>query len=275
MANEPGTLILDTNCIGRLESNAARHRFEVNTRVADWRVYPTVVNVLEILNTENPHVRSRLLGTLAYLAANRPLMPWPYELLKIIAQAILEKKGRIELGPSEFEWILDHPERVSDEQLDAARTLLNDQEMRFREMHERGRPKLQAELKRQGLRYAWPTPRDFLDQTWTTESHLDTYVEQIWGDFGFPSPAPVSTILRTETWRLFFDGQGIGAYERGVAERPPKQVHQMDLVQLVYLGESRRRMIATADQGMLRAAKHVLEGRYPGARAIHIDELLS
>lgn len=58
-----------------------------------------------------------------------------------------------------------------------------------------------------------------------------------------------------------------------MAKEKAKPAHRLDLIQLLYFGASKRRMIATADSGLLRAADAILTGRYPNARAVNISEL--
>jgi hypothetical protein len=232
-----------------------------------------VLNLLEALKTQNERVRRRLVATIGFVASGRPLLPWPYELLRQAGAIIAGRLDGIRLQPSGYEWILEHPDDLTTKQLDSAREFLEKQESAFTKMHDEARPLIQRFLKQHHLKGSWRVASEFLDQEWTTKAHLDTYIERIWNRLNLPSDAPVDQVLENEMWRLFFDGQGIGAFERAISEQPPKRAQQMDLLQLIYLGGAQRRMIASDDAGTLRAAMAVLHGRYRRARAVHISQL--
>ena len=80
---------------------------------------------------------------------------------------------------------------------------------------------------------------------------------------------------QNEAWRLLLDAEGVAVYERAIATVQPKFVQRLDLLQLIYLAGESKRMIVTSDKGLLRAGNAILPGRYPGARAVHLDDLLS
>ena len=96
----------------------------------------------------------------------------------------------------------------------------------------------------------------------------------MWEAFKLPGPPPLEVLERNEPWRLMLDAEGVAFYEQVVAHEQPPRVQRLDLIQLPYLGIVRKRVLATADRGLLRAANAVLAGRYDNARAVDIRELV-
>jgi hypothetical protein len=102
----------------------------------------------------------------------------------------------------------------------------------------------------------------------------DHFAGLIWKALRLPGDPPLKQLLENETWKLLIDAEGLAVYERAVIKEQPKRVHRMDLLQLVYLGGSHSRVLATADEPFLRAATQILRGRYPNVRVLHIRDLL-
>jgi hypothetical protein len=51
-------------------------------------------------------------------------------------------------------------------------------------------------------------------------------------------------------------------------------MHRADLIQLIYLGASGIRLLASADDPFVAMARQIINGPYAGAHLLHIDELL-
>lgn len=199
--------------------------------------------------------------------------PWPYDLVKRAGHAVLRGERRFELEPSGHEPLLD-PSALNEQDRNEALAALENIETRFDAMHEGARKILQPYIKTNGLQNAWPTGAEFLERHWNSSDMAGHFAGLIWNGLKLPGEAPVQELLRNETWKMFIDAEGIAVYERAIAREQPKRVHRMDLLQLVYLSGSGRRIFAAADEPLLRGAKQVLIGRYNNVRVLHIRELL-
>ena len=63
IADRTGVVILDTNALKAFEPPEVRERVSRALEAADSALWPSALNVLEIVKTENRRVRSRLLAT--------------------------------------------------------------------------------------------------------------------------------------------------------------------------------------------------------------------
>ncbi|MGE5231339.1 MAG: hypothetical protein ACM3NS_06320 [Deltaproteobacteria bacterium] len=155
----------------------------------------------------------------------------------------------------------------------AARRFMEEIEAIFDRVHTDGRRIVQTYLRKLRLRGAWPDAREFLESQWEGASQVGYLVRGVWRELKLPGRAPVALLLnQLECWRLAMDGYGFSAFERGVSVNEPRRVSRADLLQLIYLGGYRRRILVTADNGLLRAGRAILDGRYPGARTMSWDE---
>ena len=82
-----GILILDNNCLDRLEDAEKRARLAANLRATGRDIWPTAANVLEALKSRDAAVRTRLLLTLSELAQDRLPLTLPGEVLRRLAGA--------------------------------------------------------------------------------------------------------------------------------------------------------------------------------------------
>jgi hypothetical protein len=268
-----GRLILDTSCFKHLLDLSQRDTLKANLRIADLQVWPSAVNVLESSVTRNDLRRAKVLEIVRDLSGDRPLLPWPYDLVKRAGHAVLRGERRFELEPSGHEPLLD-PSALNEQDRNKGLAALENIEKRFDAMHEGARKILQPYIKTNGLQDAWPTGAEFLEQHWNSSDMAGHFAGLIWNALKLPGQAPVQELLRNETWKMFIDAEGIAVYERAIAREQPKRVHRMDLLQLVYLSGSGKRIFATGDEPLLRGAKQVLIGRYNNVRVLHIHELL-
>lgn len=269
-----GILILDNNCYAQLEDSRNAAHFASNLRIADLLPQPSEVNLIEATAASPDSVRERLLRTIDRVRDGYPLLPWPFALLKLIGQSILEGRHRFRLESRGIEWYLedmDAARRLSQEVLAFQRGI----EKAFTDFHAKRRQQLHRQLKERRETEDFESSRDFLERVWVGSETRKDFAEVTWNALGLPSPAPVESLEENEAWRLLLDAEGVALYERAIATTQPKMVQRLDLIQLVYLGGAPRRVIASADRGFLRAANNILRGRYSNARAIHIAELIS
>lgn len=271
----PGVVVLDANAFWQLESPEVQERVVASCRAADLLFRPTAVNLFEIVQTPNPTRRSRLLGAMAAMSQERPLLPFPMECLRRVGEMISRGEETFEHEPSDFEWMLYEPDRITDDHVRNAAKLLNTQQADFDGRHKRARRHVRDLLKSKKLGDPWGSSVRFLEEQWTTKSHLDTYIEHYWSQLKLAGPAPVDAVLASEAWRLSFEGLGATVYERAVASQLVQPAHASDVAQLVYLAGNPKRVLVTDDRGLRRVATDVLSGRYAGARVISVSDFVA
>lgn len=178
-------------------------------------------------------------------------------------------------SPSDLEWMLYEPDRITDDHVRNATTFLNTQQTDFDARHKRARKHVRELLKNKQLGDPWGSSVRFLDEQWTTRSHLDTYIERYWSQLELPEPAPIDAVLASEAWLLLLEGLGATVYQRAVASQLAQPAHAYDIAQLVYLAGNPKRVLVTDDRGLRRVASDVLRGRYLGARVMSVSEFVA
>jgi hypothetical protein len=89
-----------------------------------------------------------------------------------------------------------------------------------------------------------------------------------WRWFELPGEAPFDRLLRIPAWKLLLDSEGAALFARAMVHQQPRVVQRSDLLQLVYLGASGMRILASADQPFIDMAQQIVHGRYPGGLLI-------
>lgn len=256
-----GLLLLDSSAFRHFESKGAREILASNTRAAGWDVHVTAVNALEIAQTPDARIRERLRSTYCALAHEAEVLAWPHTFLSRSAAAIEDGKDRILVGQEKWERLCEGEIEVELSQ--RAAQFVAQQVDAFEALHRDARPAIQQFLKKHKLRFEWASVREFLEGMWMRPQHIDTYLEKLWTHFGMEGSAPVSNLMETRFWRMFWEVQGAAAYERAVAHEMPKAVHLMDWLQLLYFPLADRALLLTDDTSFRRAAEEVLRG-WPG-----------
>lgn len=203
------------------------------------------------------------------------MLPFPVECLRRVGEMISRGEQTFEHEPSDFEWMLYESDRITEDHVAGAAKLLNEQQVEFDARHKRARRHVRDLLKSKQLGDPWGSSVKFLDEQWTTRSHLDTYIERYWSQLGLPGIAPIDSVLTSEAWRLSFEGLGATVYERAVASQLVQPAHASDVAQLVYLAGNPKRVLVTDDRGLRRVATDVLSGRYAGARVISVSDFVA
>lgn len=269
-----GLVVLDASSIKHLEADEARSNLHASLR-ANWlELWPSVMNVLEVVKTRNPRVRTRLLRTIAELAADRPLLPWPHELLRQVGAAVAEGRRETRVGERRLQRLLKEPDSISESEVENVRRFLQEREQDFTSMHQRARRVLRPILRQHGALDRWGSVGNFLDSVWNDPDHLDDYLVSLWDALQCPGQAPVEELRKVDGWKLFLEGVGAAAFERAVRGKTPKRVQEADLLQLVYLGGSHRRILVTNDRRFRELASSMLHGRHTLARVISVKKLL-
>ena len=270
-----GIVILDTSALKYLEDPDAKKRVRANMRAADLFIRPSVINLLEILKTENPSIRERLRDIMRDFCQGMPLLPWPHDLVKEIGTAVAENRNQVAITETGVEWLLDAPPEEVKQQVELAQEVMRSLEQEFTDLHDDARPELQSFLKEHDLKDHWHDGAAYLDEIWSRRPHIDDYVIGIWKQLGLPGEPPVATMLNNEVWKVFLEATGFAAYERAVQQQPPKRVQYADLLQFVYIGASTRRILVSDDNGFLRAAEAVLRERYPTVRVMAASDFVN
>jgi hypothetical protein len=270
----PGTVVMDANVLGRLTRPPDRAQLASSLRVADLMPWPTAVNLLEAVRHENATVRLRLLEILRDLSGNRFVLPMPAEFLMRVGRMVAAGDHSFDHEPSDFEWMLFEPERITREQVAYAGRILDEAEDRFSDMHRTARRRLRGYLKARGSGDPWGDIPTFLDQQWMRPSHIDSYIVQMWKDLELDGDAPVEALRGNEAWRLYFEGFGATVYERAIQSQSQQPAHLYDVLQLIYLSGTTKRILVTNDRGLLRVAQAVTYRRYSNLRVMSNDEFL-
>ena len=268
-----GILILDNSCYARLVKSAAMRRLKANMRAAWLDPAASEVNLLEASATTPSAVEARLIAAIRNFAGDSPLLEWPFRLLKRLARAHVNREPVVKTGDSGKEWYLDDP---------AARAALRDEirafntnlERAFSELHQKTRSNSQRLLKAGGVKREAADLRPFLDDEWPGLELRDHVARLTWQAFDLPGEAPIEALLRIPAWRILLDAEGAALYLRAMACAQPSFVQRADLAQLVYLGAAGQPILATADHPFLALGQQLINGRYPGARVVHIDTML-
>ena len=259
---ESGLVVLDTNCFKYLDDVAERTRILRSLRAVDLTIWPSALNVVQLASWRNVARRNARFATLKNIAGNRPLLPWPYDILKRVGEAIQSGEPGFRTGQSGVEWVVDQLPLPSDPKVVQALKTLKAMDQAFDQAHTTARPKLQAMVKKGS---PWKSPAEFLDNQWTRPEQVDTLIEIIWKQLQLSGAPPVTELLESESWRLLIDGFGVSIYLRSVLKQQAPFVELTDMVQLVYLGGRPRRILVSEDKDFVAAASAVVNHRYPGA----------
>jgi hypothetical protein len=263
-----GAVVLDTNTLKHLEDPDVLRRVRASLATAQLHARISAVNVLEIVTTQNLRVRDRLLRVVGEFVQERWLVPDVSHMLRFAAEAELRGEQHFSAGASGFEWMVKEPERIADSHVQQAVRILGDRDDFWERSHQAMRKWIRPELKRRFGGDPWGSVGTFLDRNWTREDQLDTFAETVWSSLELPGEPPLRALLSNEIWRMYFEAHGAVIYERVVPSQVERPAHISDVVQLVYLAGARRRILVTEDAAFVRAARGVLEGRYPNSRVM-------
>lgn len=268
-----GLLLLDNSSYSRIASPTAMQQLKANMRAAWLEPAASEVNLLEASAASPPSVEAALIATIREFAGDRPLLEWPFALLRRLGRAVVDGQAIVRTGASGKEWYLEDAAARNALRAEVAR-FNNALEVHFAELHAKTRPKSQQWLKARGVRRTMSDLRTFLDVEWPTLDLRDHIARITWSSFGLPGEAPVQALLRVPAWRILLDIEGAALFARAIVHEQARIVQRFDLIQLVYLGASGIRLLATADRTFLAMAGQIVNGRYGGARVLHIDEML-
>jgi hypothetical protein len=271
--SDSGALIVDTSCLKRLAYDDVRARFVQQLRLIDFAPWPSAVNAIEVAALSDSRYRTRYQEVLRFLADGRALLPWPHDVLKDIGLALSQKHRRVRLRTSGFEFLIREP--VGQEHVALAQRVTADSRQSWQNIYSHIRSDLQRFIRARLTAPPWSDAHAFLDEVVLEPAFLRTFVSSLWAAFDLPGKAPVQALLASGPWRAFIEAYGILAYERGIiTSAEPKQAHVWDLLQLVYIAGPSRKILVSEDRAFLRAAKLVIEGRYPNASVLHWDSFL-
>src|SRR5690606_36470517 len=119
--------------------------------------WPTTVNISEALKSRDREVGRRMLNVLHALSGNNFAITLPSECLRRIAEAIAQGQATVDFSDAGATRYLRDPDSIDDEDWQALRQHMDDQERSFAEIHERAREHLRPMLQAAGGRERWPT----------------------------------------------------------------------------------------------------------------------
>lgn len=266
-------VFIDTNCFKELRAPEAQEAFAGKAADLGAAVVPSVINVFEVLRHPANSYRDALLQVIKNVAADRPLAPWPYQLLRQVGQAVLAGQGGVPMAHLAVDRFLEPG--VADGA--RAEVLRNGQEMEaiFQDTFPpEARAKIQAFLKERNVRDEWKDARSFLDQVWMRPEQIDDYYEGVWARLGLHPPAPIDKLRLNATWTLFFEAYGVAVFERAFMSEQPKQFGIFDLLQLIYPTGFAKSYFLTSDKALKRAATTVFQP-VSGARVLTLSDWAS
>lgn len=271
----PAIVVLDANLIHHLDRDSSVRIIVRNERAAHLSVWPSVINVFEVLKHPNDAVQSRLLRAIRTWVRDRPLLPWPPTLLRLDGEAALRGEKSFIIRSDELDYLVHKPKRLSSDRAKATE-FVDSIELAFNKAHSDVRNEVQRELKRAGLRDAWASAREYLERAWVEESNLRHFAQLIWQAVDLPGDAPFSILAQREVWRLALEAFGTAMFDRAIrVEQRRNPPSQLDLFQLLYLTvHTRSRIFVTDDQPLQEAANAVLRGRYQNVRVLSSQQFL-
>ena len=247
---------------------------KANMRAAWLEPAASEVNLLEAAATSPPSIEQRLIATIAEFADGRPLLEWPFALLRRIGQAVIDGESHITTGQSGKEWYLDDPD-ARNRLRQKARDFNASLERSFAQLHANARGESQRWLNRRGIKRTMDELRNFLDEEWPTMELRSQFARATWTALGLSGEPQFDRLVAIPAWRIMLDAEGAAIYARAIVHKQTRVVQRSDLIQLVYLGASGLRILATADGPFLSMATQIVNGRYVGARVVHIDSMLT
>ena len=268
-----GIVIVDSNCLHRLIDVAVRERVRSSLAMADFEIFPSMINAVEAGQASSPSLRRDLLSVVAALAEGKGLLPQLNDLLKRSGTALAAGETAFWSGLSGLEEaLLDDPAAVTDEQVEELTRFTRATEARFNAMHDLARPQVQRLVKGKVGTDALSDARAFLDQVWMTVPQQGDLLSSLWAHLGLTGAAPVEVLLAHPFWRAWLELEGIAVFERAISLEQPKRVDQNDLLLAANLGLAGRRLLITDDKPLQRAASLVFVGRYPQSRVLSWEE---
>ena len=277
MTIEPTIVVVDATFLRHLKDPKSVQKLEVQSRVASLRVYPSMPNVLEALKHRNPEIRAELLAAIRRWLGDRPLLPWPQEVLRLSGEALAAGTYEFIIYSKDLDYLVDHFEEIENDSGRAER-FLDSRETDFGEAFVECRNEMQALIKKNGLRGRWPTLPVFLEEEWSNPDTLQHFAKLLWSATGVRAAMPpLGAVLRSEPWRVALEGLGAAMYYRAVVlEQPKNPAGFVDLGQLTYVTfHTRARIFVTDDKSLYDCAQGILAARYPNVRVMRGRELLS
>jgi hypothetical protein len=272
---ERGVVVVDATFLKDLKRPESTARIESALRVAHLRIAPSVANVLEALKHSHPGIRRELIDGLRRWVGNRPLNPWPLDLLRLAGEAL--PLTEFTIGAANIDRLIDHPEELQADH-DKAAAFLNSLQTKWAASYAENRPLFQATLKAMGSKYAWRDIPSFLaSPDWASQDVQQHLAGTLWELAELPGTAPsLAVVHRSEIWRLAMDIFGAATFTHAIVpDKLAKPPGFIDLMQLLYLTEHTRARIFVTDDGLLyTAATQILRGRYPNVRVLTGAEFL-
>jgi hypothetical protein len=276
MTRQPGVVVIDANIVRYLGRDSAAAAFARNSACANLRIWPSTMNVIEVLKHPNVVLRERMLQNLKKFLGAYPLLPWPLAILDAAGRAAIRGKSDFLFADAGFDTLaLNAAELNADH--DRARAFLAPLDRILTDVHDENDSVIRRGLRAEGRVRELQDHRFFLDTVWADPENRDHQLALVWEALGLPGSPPANLLALSEPWRIMFDALGASIFFRSVrveAQRNPASL--VDLFQLVYLSLSQRSRILVSDDNALReTAMAIFRGRYPNVRIMSGSEFES
>lgn len=258
-------MVLDTNCFQELLDRDRLRLVLGDLYAADLFIWPSAINVIEIMRHPSPEKRARLLELINELWDGMPVLPFPHALLKRVADGLPDG---VLLEESGFESVVGSRRDVEAKELAVYDESLRALDKSFEHAFAAGRPEIQCFIRSHDAGDAWATTRAFLDAQWMTESQLAEILESESRRLGLKETLTFDRVLKMPTWRLFLEAFGAAMFRRVVLADPGRIVQATDLYQMAYLGGRTRSVLVSADGAFIELAHAVLDGRHALKRGV-------
>ena len=271
-----GIVVIDSTFLRYLTDARTVSSLETQLSMTRLEVVPSIPNVLEALKHRDPRIRELLVSAIQQWAKDRPLNPWPWDLLRLSGQALLRGKVEFYIDEELPNSVSLQRDALESDHITATR-FLNGIEEAFIAPFRKNRELVQKQLKREGRRGEWPDLPSFLDYHDANEDVLGHLAQHLWTHVGLPGESvALAELRRSEVWRLALDAFGAAMYFRAILlEQPRHPAGLIDLLQLVYIaGAPNARIFVTDDGQLYETATSILRGRYPNVRVLRAGEFL-
>jgi hypothetical protein len=276
MIRQPGVVVIDANIVRYLGRESAAAAFARNSACANLRIWPSTLNVIEVLKHPNVVLREKMLENLRAFLGEYPLLPWPRAILDAAGRAAIKGESDFPFADAGFETLALNPAELNADH-DRARAFLEPLDRILTDTHNEHDSVIRRGLREEGRVKELQNHRFFLDTVWANPENRDYQLALVWEALGLPGTPPSDLLALSEPWRIIFDALGASIFFRSVrieAQRNPASL--VDLFQLVYLSLGQRSRILVSDDNALReTATAIFRGRYANVRIMSGSEFES
>lgn len=264
-------VVIDTNVIGKLKDRGFREKVLASARTAGMRIAPSAMNSMEIGMHRNAAVAKELHVVIAELSRSFGVLEPPLDIFERLGEAKSGGAKAVSLNFYGYNPAAAPPAELTEK----VRGYLASEARAWETDFAQARRKVQADLKRGKLDEQWQTVEVFLERRWPQTDMMGALIRHLWVGLELPSSFDSYRMRHEEPWRLYAEGVGVNFYRQCFDHEQGKRVDPPDILQLMYLGLSKRRAFVTGDGPLGDLARTVLVGRYANARVFTPEEFFA